>query len=559
MARIIPSDLTVLALQGAHQPEIETLGHLEKALPDAYHVFHGVHWTRQYRGATIYGEIDFVVLTPDGRILCIEQKNGPIEERDGKLIKTYEDGSKDVARQLHRSIESIRGKFEFVNGSAHPLSVEYLIYCPDAALKKVQAAGLDEARIIDASARNDLARRIQDLLPDAQRPRTGFGDLVHGFFRQSFEVVPDIHQHIDVQERNFTRLSGGLVDTLANLEMTPLRLRVHATAGNGKTHVARFFYERMISEGRRPLLMCFNRPLAERLKHLTSSGGVVDTWYGFLDNYLKSVGSPLDFKAMPSNPLFWEKALEHVEETVLSGQVGDDWRFDALIVDEGQDFEARWFETARLFLRDGADILWLEDPNQNLRSAEPIGLQQHGFVGYRSLVNFRTPYSIAQFIQRTLPAFEFISGNDLPGLGVGVTRYDDPEEQPRLVGKLIGRLLTQRFMPEHIAIVSLKGMASTAFKDVERVGNHTIRRFIGSYDLFGNQVMSRGQITFETIRRFKGQQSPVVILVDVEPDPLKLTENLQLLFCGMTRATVRLEVVCNGGNEWVQRALAELD
>jgi Nuclease-related domain len=372
MARIIPSDLTTLALQGAHPPEIETLGYLERALPDAYRVFHGVHWTRQYRGITVYGEIDFVILTSDGRILCIEQKNGRIEERDGKLIKIYEDGGKDVARQLHRSIESIRKKFEHVNGSAHPLSIEYLIYCPDAALKKIQAAGLDEARIIDASAKDDLAKRIEVLLPYGQSPRTDFGSVVEDFFNQSFEVVPDIHQHIDVQESNFTRLSGGLVDMLANLEMEPLRLRVHATAGNGKTHLARFFYERMIREGKRPLLMCFNRPLAERLKHLTSSGGVVDTWYGFLDNYLKSIGRPLDFNAMQTNPLFWDKALEFVQESALSGQVGDDWRFDALIVDEGQDFEAPWFETARLFLRNRADILWLEDPNQNVRSVDTV-------------------------------------------------------------------------------------------------------------------------------------------------------------------------------------------
>jgi superfamily I DNA and RNA helicase len=71
--------------------------------------------------------------------------------------------------------------------------------------------------------------------------------------------------------------------------------------------------------------------------------------------------------------------------------------------------------------------------------------------------------------------------------------------------------------------------------------------------------MSKGQLTFETIRRFKGQQSPVVILVDVEPDPDKLADNLQLLFCGMTRATVRLEIVCSSGNQWVQRALTHFE
>lgn len=36
MAKLVPSDLTRLALSGAHAPEIETLRLLGDALPDAY-------------------------------------------------------------------------------------------------------------------------------------------------------------------------------------------------------------------------------------------------------------------------------------------------------------------------------------------------------------------------------------------------------------------------------------------------------------------------------------------------------------------------------------------
>ena len=78
-----------LALSGAHEPEIQTLADLREALPDAYTVFHGVHWTRQYKGRTLYGEIDFVVLNARGQVLCIEQKNGRLEEEQGALFKDY--------------------------------------------------------------------------------------------------------------------------------------------------------------------------------------------------------------------------------------------------------------------------------------------------------------------------------------------------------------------------------------------------------------------------------------------------------------------------------------
>jgi superfamily I DNA/RNA helicase len=44
--------------------------------------------------------------------------------------------------------------------------------------------------------------------------------------------------------------------------------------------------------------------------------------------------------------------------------------------------------------------------------------------------------------------------------------------------------------------------------------------------------------------RFKGQQAPAVILADVEPEADQ-DRMRRLLYCGMTRATVRLELMVN--------------
>ena len=53
-------------MAGAHEPEVATLALLRDALPDDYRVFHGMHWTRQYKGRTLFREIDFVILNPAG-------------------------------------------------------------------------------------------------------------------------------------------------------------------------------------------------------------------------------------------------------------------------------------------------------------------------------------------------------------------------------------------------------------------------------------------------------------------------------------------------------------
>jgi hypothetical protein len=555
MARLVPSDLTRLALAGAHQPEIVTLAYLRKALPDDHTVFHGVHWTRQYKGTTWFGEIDFVVVNRARRVLCIEQKNGPLVEEAGKLFKQYPDQCKNVGEQVARALDNIREKFKHQLPDQR-LEVDYLIYCPDHAIRQLTAAAIDRERVVDAPRRDRLADVIQTILPTGAPDPAGVAKRVEEFFCQTFEVVPDVHAHVGAQEKNFVRLSGGLVEVLDNIEMTPLRLRVLATAGNGKTFVARHFFDKALAAGRRPLLLCFNRPLKERLKHLAQAGGLVETWYGFCDRFLKSRGHALDFRAMQNDPGFWPSAAQRVSDLALADSPSADWLFDTLIVDEAQDFEGGWLEILRLFLRPAGDMLWLEDPNQSVRRvADAPVLDELGFVGYRSMLNYRSPLGIAEFIRRTLPDFAFTPANDLPGLGVGVSPYADPAEQPKIVGKLVGRLLGQRFEAKQIAVLSCRGRDGTALKDAERFGNYTISRFGDAYDMFGNQEYTKGQILFDTVRRFKGQQEAAVILTDVDPRESRLREDLMAMFCGMTRATVRLDVVCNGQNPWIAERL----
>jgi hypothetical protein len=231
-----------------------------------------------------------------------------------------------------------------------------------------------------------------------------------------------------------------------------------------------------IEHGGRPLLLCFNRPLAERLAHLVAEGGMVATWYRFCYTFLKSRGIQLDSDAMRGNPEFWVGAAKQMEEQSLAETPSGDWRFDTLIVDEAQDFEGDWFEAVRLFLKEDAAVLWLEDPNQNVRGVEPPTLLDQGFVGYRSMLNYRSPERIARFVTAVLPELPFIGANDLPGLGTGTHVYEDPAEQPRLVGRLLG----ERFHPRDIAIPSCRGLESTALKEVHRVGNHTSVAGIGA-------------------------------------------------------------------------------
>ncbi len=387
MAHIIPSDISRLALAGAHAPELETLRLLKSALPDDYTVFHGVHWSRGYEKWSHFGEIDFVILNRSGDLLFIEQKNGLLEEGANGLVKRYQDGEKNVVDQIHRSMAKVREAFKLQHGKKIQLSVDCLIYCPDYRVVKLNAAGLDARRIVDAAARDGLAARIESLLGPGRLQNDGRHDTIRDFFCQTYRVVPDIHAHIGAQQKGFVRQVGPLASVLTNLEMTPFRLRVTGTAGSGKSLVAREFFARSAAAGKRVLLTCYNRPLAERLKHSVRESGHVNTWYGFCHAFLESRGHRLDFDRMKRDPRFWQE----VQERVTAEPIPDEWLFDTLIVDEGQDFEAEWFEILQLFLRDGADILWLEDPAQNLREKPGSICRDSSVTAARSTTGHRPP------------------------------------------------------------------------------------------------------------------------------------------------------------------------
>lgn len=160
--------------------------------------------------------------------------------------------------------------------------------------------------------------------------------------------------------------------------------------------------------------------------------------------------------------------------------------------------------------------------------------------------------------QRALP-FAIDAVNELPGLGVDVHTYDAPEDQVDLVRRLVLALMRRGFAHEQIAIVSLRGAQSSVFSTLDRIGEVPLRRFTGSYD-GPRQVMTDGRLRFESIYRFKGQEAPAVILVDVDPaaEPARLARDQKLLFCGVTRATVRLDVLARADNAYTRRLLAAL-
>ena len=80
MAQLFPEDFQASETERRFSGELATLLRLKRELSDQHCVFHGVHWTKVEDEATVYGEIDFLIVNPYGKILAIEQ--------DGLVWKT---------------------------------------------------------------------------------------------------------------------------------------------------------------------------------------------------------------------------------------------------------------------------------------------------------------------------------------------------------------------------------------------------------------------------------------------------------------------------------------
>ena len=544
MAKIFPSDVEAARLSGESSDELETLITLRDELPDDYLVYHSVHWSAVRPNYTDFGEIDFVIVNEAGHVLIIEQKNGPLVETPQGLEKHYYGQKKKlVYTQIQRNLGNLRKKFQKTYPQSPSLDVDYLIYCPDHRIVDGTSAGVDRPRTVDASVKADLAPRIATLLATEREENALLRRELHDFLLSGFRIAPDVNAYKSKQKVVYTQLLEGLSEVIDNLEFQPFLLRIIGTAGSGKTQVTMRFCEQALQRGEKPLLLCYNRPLADKLAGLAPEGVTTDTYHGFCKAMADQLGVEVNFDNA-DDPDFWPNIQEELLAATLAGAP----RFDCLVVDEGQDFKSEWYDIVQLFISDDATQLWLEDPLQNLRGNNPVDLP--GFVTYRESSNFRTPISIAGFIKGTLES-EFAQRNVLPGLGVGVYDYDTDAALPDLLAHRIQEVSKVGFAPEDIAIVSCRGTQSTALADVTQVGKHKLRKFTGKYNARNEQIYTDGDVYFDTIYRYKGQQAPVVILVDLDNTIKKNDWAVGILYCAMTRATLRLELVVREDCPWL--------
>jgi len=531
MAHIHPTGWQEMSVTGTAAREIETLSYLEATLADLpYRVYHGVHWTNVEKGFSVYGEIDFILVAPNGRLLLIEQKSGFLSETADGLIRNYEGKPRKVANHIMRSIKGLTERF----GSE--LSIDYLLYCPDYTVRNPNQAGIDPRHIIDASNKGKLAQVIRETLPVDGAPPGDKFDKVTRFLSNMLSLRPDPSSMIGNAAGLVARLSGGLSTWARRLEFAPFRLHIKGTAGSGKTQLALAEYSDAIDAGLKPLYVCYNRPLADHIEKLVPAGGRVTSFHMLSDAFARAQGQIPDYTA----PDVWDR----IEARMTASELPPEWRYDVLIVDEGQDFSPTWRDILLRMLKPEGRAIWLEDPNQNLYGREPVPLP--GWVTLHSDTNYRSPRQIIDMLTSIGAVREPVeAGSPFRGADIEELTYPDGDTDAMLAQtrRAVTSCLAAGFARHDIAIASFRGRDNSVLLHLDQLSDaHTLKSFTGEYDLFGTPEYRPGGLLAETVYRFKGQSAPAIIFTEIDFERID-DRVLRKLFVGMTRARLKLVLV----------------
>ncbi len=341
-------------------------------------------------------------------MLLIEQKSGFLTEAPEGLVKIYTNKNKPVTFQMGRMLEGMRTRLNKYCKDKKVL-IEALLYCPDYTVKDPGSAYIDPARIVDASRRAHLPLIIRSILP-LDVPSDAIANQIHAFLSDTLNLASNANAFVGQAQTLYTRLSGGLAEWARKIECEPFRLRIIGTAGSGKTQLALSVFRDAIAADRRPLYICYNRPLADHFMQISPVGGMIATYHQLCDQIYCAAGRVPDFSR-------GSEMFNELESFMTCFVPGAAWLFDELIIDEGQDFQAEWKDNLLKLLPPNCKAWWLEDPMQKLYRRPDVELP--GWITLRSDTNYRTPRDILNSLAQLIPLpFQIESGSPLTGSDV---------------------------------------------------------------------------------------------------------------------------------------------
>jgi superfamily I DNA and RNA helicase len=297
-------------------------------------------------------------------------------------------------------------------------------------------------------------------------------------------------------------------ETLADLEVNR-RMIVHGLAGTGKTILAQEFAKRLAAENRSVLLLFYNKGIAAKVRFaFDRKSHVTVTTFSSFAKRLVEANDPDWWKAQTDkDDDFWQLALP----SKLFEIPGDKQpTFDAIIVDEGQDFKPEWYEYLQTLLKAGTQPRFCVflDEHQDI-----FGHWDHFPCSpppARKLLskNCRNTRSIVEFINQAYP-IQMICFDKSPA-GVPVverTVRNEVDEQTKIVQDIKTLLDNEKVKPGAIVVLLNDSKEKSCLADTKTIAGYPLVSTYGGYDSYARHIY------YSTIDIFKGLEADVILLV----------------------------------------------
>lgn len=255
--------------------------------------------------------------------------------------------------------------------------------------------------------------------------------------------------------------------------------------------------------------------------------------------------------------------------------------YDAVLIDEGQDFEADWLRLVSLLINaDTQSLLLVEDRAQTIYQRKRSYLQDTGlsFKGRSKVlsINYRNTQQIVKF------AWEFyrkhsmfknkVVNRELEGeiIAPQSTKRRGPEpgivkaatffEEMRIVARSIKKLHIEKKVPLEDILILYRVKRTHKFPIIDIIQRSLKDEGLPYFWITENDVSKRsyakddGKVKISTIDSSKGLDFRAVFIVNVDSMPFPLEENkereVSLLYIGMTRAKEYLGLSYSGESEF---------
>ena len=582
MAKIFPSifpyDLdSPEMLKLGIQTEYEIYKKLKK-LSDDFEIFCGPKFIKK----NLYGDMrdgeysDFIIIHKNKGILFLECKGGSITYKPDEVrwyqnkkilkkspIKQANDGKLSLIALLKSSKynEEINiNSIPTIHGAIFPntpkpsninlgtdIKSEMIIWAEDCENLNSSILNLLELNRSNKEISDEEKKTIQKILYGDRLDNPFKEILKHGEHMQELEFDEDQRMLYDFMFSNKNLIIRGLAGT----GKTILAAKKAVEESNNEKKV--LVLTKTVGVGRFLSLLTRTKQFKRDFLEISS----ID---GFISNLARKIKLTLNHPQKLED----EEKRKHFDEYLpeMCKKIFDEHegkKFDMLIVDEGQDFHKNWYEALKTIVKPDGHIFFFYDPLQKQIAnsmAETLNQNKDNYPFFNLTANYRNSSAITTFLSKLINKFYGSEKTNYSKMSkfdgkkpefIAADTFDEIIDKSK--NKVLKLINDEKFIGRDIAILSDQSMKPSNYNST-----NSLRKNLEDNNL---EVISareyampyirenyENKITFDSIKRFKGLEKPIIILVNLDAN-IDSEEKMRDIYSGLSRARGHLIVVSN--------------